>query len=248
MFLSDNGMAFPFSKTNCYLHSTKTPWIVSWPGRIAPGSEDRGHFISGIDFMPTVLEAAGAPLPEGVDGTSFLPVLTGGYDDSRRRVFTQFHQTAGRRRYPMRCVQDRRYGYIFNPWSDGERVFRNESQEGRTFRAMQDAGLTDSEIADRVRLFEYRVVEEFYDFENDPDALVNLVDHPDHQAELNRLRGELEEWMVEHGDPALDAFHNRTSQAALGDFMAEQEIRGRTLWEQGNRQDGLPEEPQVRQR
>jgi len=28
MFLSDNGMAFPFAKCNCYLNSTKTPWLV----------------------------------------------------------------------------------------------------------------------------------------------------------------------------------------------------------------------------
>jgi len=42
MFLSDNGMALPFSKTNCYLHSTRTPWIASWPTpatiRLSPGS------------------------------------------------------------------------------------------------------------------------------------------------------------------------------------------------------------------
>ena len=40
MFLSDNGMALPFSKTNCYLHSTRTPWIASWPGRIKAGGVD----------------------------------------------------------------------------------------------------------------------------------------------------------------------------------------------------------------
>ena len=32
MFLSDHGMPLPFAKTNCYLHSTRTPWIVTWPG------------------------------------------------------------------------------------------------------------------------------------------------------------------------------------------------------------------------
>jgi len=30
MFLSDNGSSFPFSKSNAYLNSTKTPWIVRW--------------------------------------------------------------------------------------------------------------------------------------------------------------------------------------------------------------------------
>ena len=59
MFLSDNGMSFPFSKTNCYFNSTHTPWIVRWPGRVKPGTVDRAHFISGIDYTPTILDAAG---------------------------------------------------------------------------------------------------------------------------------------------------------------------------------------------
>jgi len=235
MFLSDNGMAFPFSKTNCYLHSTKTPWIVCWPGKIEPGTVDNEHFISGIDFLPTALEAAGADLPEGVDGKSFLSVLRGEKDKSRDRVFTQFHETAGRNRYPMRCVQDRRFGYIFNPWSDGERVFKNESQSGRTFKAMQAAGENEDGIAERVKLFQYRVVEELYNFDNDPDARVNLVDHPEYADELVRLREELEAWMVEHGDLALDAFRNRESADARKAFMAEQEIHGKRIREEGKK-------------
>lgn len=237
MFLSDNGMAFPFSKTNCYLHSTKTPWIVRWPGQVAPGTVDTEHFINGIDFLPTVLDVVGHPVPAGVDGTSFLPVLQNRKSAPRDRVFTQFHQTANRRRYPMRCVQDRRFGYIFNPWSDGQRAFKNESQAGRTFHAMVEAAAGDAVIRDRVRLFEYRVVEELYDFEKDPDALVNLAGHPEYQHDLNRFRSELEAWMVEHGDPALDAFRNRNSPARLAEFMAAQEIHGRELAEKGNRRE-----------
>ncbi|MEE8305659.1 MAG: sulfatase-like hydrolase/transferase, partial [Gammaproteobacteria bacterium] len=55
MFLSDHGMPLPFAKTNCYLNSTKTPWIVRWPGMVRPDAVDSGHFISGIDYMPTML-------------------------------------------------------------------------------------------------------------------------------------------------------------------------------------------------
>ena len=235
MFLSDNGMAFPFSKTNCYLHSTRTPWIVCWPGCIAAGMVDSTHFINGIDCMPTILDVAGLPVPAGVDGRSFRLLLEGRSDPRRSLVFTQFHEAYGGRRYPMRCVQDRRFGYIFNPWSDGQRVFRNESQAGRTFKAMQAAGATDAGVAARVRLFQYRVVEELYDVENDPDALVNLVDSPAHACERDRLRAALEAWMADCGDPALEAFRDRLSPAALSRFMAEQELRSRRLTAEGNR-------------
>jgi N-sulfoglucosamine sulfohydrolase len=51
--------------------SHQTPWIVRWPGVIKPGSVDDIHFISGIDYMPTVLDAIGLPLPEKMNGKSF---------------------------------------------------------------------------------------------------------------------------------------------------------------------------------
>ncbi|MHC5056135.1 MAG: sulfatase family protein [Planctomycetota bacterium] len=203
MFLSDNGMALPFAKTNCYLHSTWTPWIVRWPGVVEGGRVDSEHFVSGIDFMPTALEAAGLPLPAGMDGRSFLSVLRGERQEGRDVVFTQFHQTAGRKRYPMRCVQDRRFGYIFNPWADGERVFRNESQSGRTMKAMREAAATDPVIASRVELFLHRVPEELYDFRDDPDARTNLVADPRYAPDIDRLRARLEAWMERTTDPAL---------------------------------------------
>jgi N-sulfoglucosamine sulfohydrolase len=57
MFISDNGMPVATAKWNTYLQSTKTPWIVRWPGVVKPGSVDSEHFISGVDYMPTILEA-----------------------------------------------------------------------------------------------------------------------------------------------------------------------------------------------
>ena len=59
IFLSDNGIAVPFAKSNCYLASTRTPLIVSWPGRVAAGSVEREHFVSTVDLLPTILEALG---------------------------------------------------------------------------------------------------------------------------------------------------------------------------------------------
>ncbi len=220
IFLSDNGMAFPFSKTNCYLHSTKTPWIMRWPAVIAPGTVDSEHFISGIDLLPTLLEIAGIDGPDGVDGRSFLPLLRGANQAGREYVFTQFHQTAGKRNYPMRCIQNKDYGYIFNPWSNGERIFRNESQAGRTFAAMQ-AAADDERIAARVKLFLNRVPEELYHFGNDPDALENLIDSPAHRDALQDLLTRLEDWLAATNDPALPAFRHRDSRPALDQFLAE---------------------------
>ncbi len=213
MFLSDHGMAFPFAKTNCWFNSTRTPWIVRWPGRVKPGTVDAEHMISGVDFMPTILQAAGLPAVGGLDGQSFLPVLEGRRQAGRDVVYTFFFETAAKRKYPMRCVQTRRLGYIFNAWSDGKTVFKNESQSGLSFKAMQRAARTSEEVAARVKLFQYRVPEEFYDFEKDPDALENLIDDPKVKPEIDKLRKALLENMVKTKDPLLPVFRARLGRS-----------------------------------
>ena len=215
IFLSDNGMAFPFAKTNCYLNSTRTPWIVRWPSVIKKNLVDNEHFISGIDLLPTLLDVTGIKPTNNFDGRSFLPVMQGQHQDHRKMVFTQFHQTAGKRNYPMRCVQNRRFGYIFNPWSDGKRIFKNESQSGRSFKSMEHAAETNPDIMERVNLFLYRVPEELYDFEKDANAITNLINEPEYADVLNDLRQQMEAIMLDTHDPALEAFRQRGDESAI---------------------------------
>jgi len=214
MFLSDNGIAVPFSKCNCYLASTRTPWIVRWPGVVRPGTVDAEHFISGIDFFPTVLEAIGLPIPKGLDGRSFLPLLKGGKQEGRECVFTQIDYKAGGPPVPMRCVQDKQYGYIFNAWSDGKTRYRNNN-EGLCMRGMEQAAKTNPAIAHRVRVFRYRTTEEFYDLRKDPDCLNNLVGSPEHRDLLRSYQKRLRAWMVATGDPLLATFDKRGDPAAM---------------------------------
>lgn len=211
VFISDNGMAFPFAKTNCYLNSTKTPFIAKWPG-IINHKIDSVNFISGIDFLPTFLDVAGIRPPKDVDGTSFLPLLKGQSQKNRKSVFTQFYETSAKDRYFMRAVQNNNFGYIYNPWSDGKKEFRNESQEGLTFRAMVNAAVDNPDITRRINMFQFRVAEEFYDFKNDPDALQNLIDDPAYLKEINKLRKELKKMMKESNDPAYNDFVNKIKQ------------------------------------
>lgn len=235
MFISDNGMALPFAKTNCYLNSTKTPWIVSWPDRVEPGVIDDTHLISGVDYMPTILDALDIPFVNGMDGRSFLPMLYGRRQEGWEYVFTQFHETAANRRYPMRCVQSKGFGYIVNFWSDQETVFLNESQSGRTFAAMKSASESDPGILQRVHLFQYRVPEEFYNFGADPNALENLVDSSQYEREIADLRTVLGEWMHDTNDPAYDAFVNWGSEESLERFMDQQRQKARIARERKQR-------------
>ncbi|MHC4891612.1 MAG: hypothetical protein ACYTEO_19345 [Planctomycetota bacterium] len=94
-----------------------------------------------------------------------------------------------------------------------------------TFKAMQAAAETNPKVAARVRLFQYRVVEEFYDFANDPDALHNLIDDVKYKKNVEMMHKELLEWMKRTDDPALEALRKHKSPDALKKFMAEQDTK-----------------------
>ncbi|MFT6793501.1 MAG: N-sulfoglucosamine sulfohydrolase [Rubritalea sp.] len=201
IFLSDNGMAFPFAKTNCYLHSTRTPFLVRWPANIKAGSVEQTQMVSGIDITPTILEVAGLKQPAGMDGRSFLSICQGKQQPARDRVYTQFHQTAAKRQYEMRTVQTTQFGYIYNAWANQETPFKNESMNGRTYKAMQAAGASNAAIQARVKLFLTRIPEELYDFGKDPDGLNNLAKSPEYRKQLLQFRKEMTDWMIKQNDP-----------------------------------------------
>jgi arylsulfatase A len=54
------------------------PLIVSWPGKI-PAGKVCSDLVDSTDFLPTICEAAGIPLPTNmkIDGRSFLPQVRG---------------------------------------------------------------------------------------------------------------------------------------------------------------------------
>ena len=220
VFMSDNGIAIPFAKCNAWFHSTHTPMIARLPGVVAAGTRDETHFVSGVDLMPTFLELTGVKGPEKLDGRSFLPLLKGQSQANREFVFTQIDKKAGGDAVPMRCVQNARFGYIYNPFSDGKHWYRNNN-EGLTMAAMNEAAESDPAIAQRVQLFRYRVPEEFYDLENDPDCLVNLIEDPQYGTEVQKLRTKLEAWMVDTADPMLEAFSDRDDRTVVDRVMTE---------------------------
>ncbi|MEQ9411776.1 MAG: sulfatase [Fuerstiella sp.] len=214
MLKSDHGIPVPFAKTNVWRHSTLTPWIVRWPGVVKPGTHETQHLVAGIDFAPTILDALDLKPLSGMDGRSFLPVLKGERQQERDFVFTHINTIASGRSYVMRSVQGKRYGLIWNGWSDAETVFRNESMSGLTWKAMVKAAESDAAVAARVQHYRHRVPFEFYDYQADPDALHNLIDDPAQQAAINDFRTRMAALMRATNDPQRQKFEQATAAAA----------------------------------
>ncbi|MFI5610333.1 sulfatase [Amycolatopsis sp. NPDC051903] len=215
VFLSDNGMAFPFAKANCYLRSTLTPFVVRWPGVTEPGSAGDDAFVSMLDLFPTFCEAAGVAVPADLDGRSLLALLRGEPDAGRERVFTVFHETSAKQRFEMRCTQDARFGYLWNAWSDG-RAYRAENMEGLTWPAMVAAAQDDPAVAERFAFYTTRAPEELYDLVADPGCLHNLAADPAFADELGRCRRHVAGWLAATGDP-LESSYLAPESASSGE-------------------------------
>ncbi len=213
LFLSDHGMPLPFAKTQLYHHSTHTPWMVRWPGVTRAGVVDGKHMISAVDMLPTLLDIVGAKYPARLDGRSFLALIRGKTQSGRDHVFKEYNENAGASRDPMRAVQTKRYLYIFNPWSNGERVFATATTGTVTYRRLVALAKQDTQLAKRLDLYKYRVPEELYNVDSDPDCLHNLIAETKHRAVLSGLRSELENWMRRTKDPMLAVFQKRDDAA-----------------------------------
>lgn len=209
IFLSDNGMAFPFAKANCYLRSTLTPLIVSWPGHITENTVDNHSLVSSLDFFPTICDILGLPTPDGLDGLTMRQMLEGTASLERDTMVTVFHETSARRRFEMRCAQDRRYGYIWNQWVAPGREYKAENMEGLTWPAMLQASRTSEGLRTRTEFYVQRAPEELYDLQLDPNCLTNLVEDPRYRDTIDDFRRRIHEWMIEHGDPQLKTFRTR---------------------------------------
>jgi len=223
VFMSDNGIAVPFAKCNTWFHSSRTPLLIRWPGIIAPGATNNVDFVSTVDLFPTFLDVTSVKGPKELDGHSFVSLMKGsssqqGPDEGRKVVFTQIDCKAGGDAVPMRCVQDGKFGYIYNPFSDGQHWYRNNN-EGQSMRAMQEAAKSDPLVAARIELFRHRVPEELYDLEHDPDCLHNLIHAPGQQDAIEALQSQLVAHMRKTGDPMLAAFQQRTDRAAVDKIL-----------------------------
>lgn len=71
------------AKMSPYDMGVRTPVMIRWPGKVAPGRDDT-TLVSSIDVVPTVLGAAGAAIPGNLPGVN---LLDGGARSGRDRIF-----------------------------------------------------------------------------------------------------------------------------------------------------------------
>lgn len=106
---------------------TRVPLIANWPSKIPAGTVVK-DLIDTTDFLPTICEAAGVPLPGDLklDGRSFLPQAQGRNGQPREWLYTWFAVTQQNQlREPVEFARTHR----FKLYSDG-RMFELDGQYG----------------------------------------------------------------------------------------------------------------------
>ena len=197
----DNGAPFPRGKTQCYEWSMHEPLAISWKGRI-PGGRTVEDFVTFTDFAPTILDAAGLPVPPDMTGKSLLPLLVSGksgqVEPGRDAVFVGRERHAGS--YPMRSIRTKEFSYIKNL-----APVRDPNQYGRGGPSMEYiiAHKDDSPEMQRFYALSFgpRPAEELYDLQNDPDELANLAADPKFADVKKKLSDRLTAYLVKSKDP-----------------------------------------------
>ena len=162
-----------FDKRFMYEESLSTPLVM----RLPKGLERRGiidEMVQNIDYAPTFLELAGAPVPADIQGVSLLPLLKGKaatkadrYRISHWRDAIYYHyyeypaEHDVRRHYGIRTDRYKLihfYGHDVNAW-------------------------------------------ELYDLRNDPHEMHNLYGQPGMEALQRQLHRRLELLQIQYDDP-----------------------------------------------
>jgi arylsulfatase A-like enzyme len=178
-FLGEHGW---YDKRFMYEPSLRIPLVVRYPRLPAPKRVEP-HMALNVDIAPTILDFAGVPVPEPMQGRSLRPVLEGNPPgDWRQAVF---------------------YSYYENSWA----------LAGKGSEALSDPSFqyfTPHRIGPHrgVRTARHKLIEyygegnywELFDLEQDPNELLNLYGQPGQQDLTTQLTQQLRSLQNQYGE------------------------------------------------
>ncbi len=117
LYTSDHGCHFKTRneeyKRSCHESSIRVPTALQGPG--FDGGGQIRHIVSLLDLPPTLLDAAGLPIPEEMQGRSILPLIKGRTDGWPEEAFIQISESQ-----VGRAIRTRRWKYsVTAPDRDG---------------------------------------------------------------------------------------------------------------------------------
>jgi N-acetylglucosamine-6-sulfatase len=116
VYMGDNGFGFGehglIDKRTAYEWSMRVPLLVQCPAAI-PGGRKVTQVIANLDIAPTLLEAAGVPVPSGLDGRSFWALAQGKPAEWRNEFLYEYFWERNFPHTPtLHALRTDRYKYV----------------------------------------------------------------------------------------------------------------------------------------
>ena len=214
---SDNGMAFPRAKANCYEYGIHMPLAISWPAKF-PGNRSVDDVVSLIDVTATIYDVTGVdpPSKNPISGTSLRNVLassqSGTVDPERDAIYSGRERHSSSRYntlgYPQRVIRTPEYLYIRNfrperwpagaPRKYGAAKYPNDADVRKMLLGPMHGGYADIDAC---------------------PSLDFLVSHAD-----DRQLGRYLQWSVALR-PAEELFHIKKDPGCLNNLAGDPEYR-----------------------
>jgi arylsulfatase A-like enzyme len=134
-FLGEHGW---FDKRWMYEESMRMPFLVRWPGVVAPGSVNT-DLVQNLDFAETFLEMAGVAVPPEMQGRSIVPLLKGKTPaDWRKSIYYHYYECPSEHNVPCHDgVRTERYKLI-HYYHTGEWELFDLQTDPREMRSVHD--------------------------------------------------------------------------------------------------------------
>ena len=222
LFTSDNGPAFPGSKTTLYEAGMNLPLIVRAPAMKRAGSTC-DTLVAWTDFTPTILDLCKVAPPKAAPAVKTAADEGGGPRAARKRSFAfhgksfdgawdeekplsrppvfashTFHEIT--MYYPMRVLRGERYKLILNLAHQLPYPFASDLYESAVWQEVLN---TKAERLGKrsVQDFIQRPRYELYDLQEDPDEVRNLATDPALKSVLDDMSAKLKAAQEATSDP-----------------------------------------------
>jgi arylsulfatase A-like enzyme len=194
LFTSDHGdymMDYGLGRKGVGLYEdlTHTP-LIWWGHGVQPSRTVEQVFTSMADVMPTLCEAMGSEIPEGVQGRSLLPLLQG--QPIPQDEFRSIYAGVG-------------LGGLY--YENADHVSTSISHDPRRSGSWDELNkVTQSGNQKMVRMAEWKLIYDMmgygqlYNLHTDPCELVNLFGKPEHAGVQAKLMAELAMWVIRTQD------------------------------------------------
>jgi arylsulfatase A-like enzyme len=91
-----------YGKKMAFLNSMHVPMLVRYPDRVAAGRVVADVVDPSVDTMPALLDLCGIPIPDEVQGVSYVPLLDGADQPTRDAIYYEvLQETEGPEKFPI---------------------------------------------------------------------------------------------------------------------------------------------------